>query len=116
MPLNKRIMLWANEIDKNIKAPKCSKSCAFNHIDTSSIKIVEEISSIQKTQDLVNLQLTKLENEFDILEDLQPERRNQINSKRILNYKSNVSSLTSLKKICPAVVIIGKCIGISYNN
>lgn len=67
----KRIMLWANEIDKNIKAPKCSKSCAFNHIDTSSIKIVEEISSIQKTQDLVNLQLTKLENEFDILEDLQ---------------------------------------------
>ena len=77
----KRMSLWGNEIDKNIQDTTCDVNCSFNHIDTSSIKIVEEIDSIQKSQNLINKKLTELEHAFDKLEKQQRLKEHQLIAK-----------------------------------
>lgn len=64
----KRVMLWGDEIKKNITTPTCSDVCAFNHIDQSSINIVNEVDLIKSKQDLANEYLTQTERTFDKLE------------------------------------------------
>lgn len=70
----RRISLWAKEIDKNMSQHKCSLKCIFNHIDVASINIINEISDIQKTQDVSNQQLSELERTFNKLEKVQQYR------------------------------------------
>lgn len=67
----KRITLYGNEISKNISNLTCSKHCAFNHIDQSSIAIVYEIDEIQEQQNQVNSHLSVLEGIFERLEKIQ---------------------------------------------
>ncbi len=76
-----RMRLWAKEIEKNIENDKCNTTCSFNHIDASSIKIVEEISRIQREQDKINKQLTIYEKTFDKLELKQRTKENQLLAK-----------------------------------
>lgn len=66
-----RIILYGNEIDKNISHPTCSKRCAFNHIDQSSIAIVYEIDKIHEQQNQINTNLSLLEKTFERLETIQ---------------------------------------------
>lgn len=77
----KRMLLWGNEIDRNIQDSTCDINCTFNHIDTSSIKIVEEIDDIQKKQNIINQKLTSLELYFDKLEMKQRTKERQLIAK-----------------------------------
>lgn len=66
-----RIILYGNEIKKNINNPTCSKKCAFNHIDQSSIAIIYEIDEIHEQQNQINTNLNLLEKTFEQLEKVQ---------------------------------------------
>ena len=76
-----RVLICSKQIKHNIENPECSSTCAFNHIDSASLQIINELDSVRKEQDIRNDILTKLERKFDELEVIQRQEEQKLAAK-----------------------------------
>lgn len=76
-----RVLICSKQIKHNIENPECSSTCAFNHIDSASLQIINELDSVRKEQDIRNDIITKLERKFDELEVIQRQEEQKLTAK-----------------------------------